>query len=101
MMPSHSTFTEGGYSPEAGVKELEARMTSGRFKVAAHLSEWFEEFRFYHRKDGLLVRQMDDLMSATRQVVMAKRFGQAVGLGGSFVRPKSSPIAQDVDFDVF
>jgi len=101
MLASHSTFPEGGYSPEAGVKELEQRMNSGRFKVAAHLSDWFEEFRFYHRKDGLLVRQMDDLMSATRQVIMAKRYGQAVGLGGAFVRPKSSPIAQDVDFDVF
>jgi hypothetical protein len=32
--------------------EMLTRMRDGRFKVAAHLSDWFDEFRGYHRKDG-------------------------------------------------
>src|SRR5262245_30447848 len=48
-------------------------MKTGRFKVSAHLVEWFEEFRRYHRKDGLIVKTFDDLMSATRIAVMDHR----------------------------
>ena len=39
---------------------------TGRLKVFAHLADWFEEFRLYHRKDGLIVKERDDLISATR-----------------------------------
>lgn len=101
MLPDHTTFPEGGYSLEAGIMEMDERMRTGRLKVAAHLSEWFEEFRFYHRKDGKIVSTNDDVLSATRQIIMAKRFGQPVGLGGIFKRPAVAPIAQDVDFDYF
>ena len=64
---------EGGYSLEAGVIALLERMQQGRFKVFRHLNDWFEEFRFYHRKDGLIVRERDDLMSATRVGTMMLR----------------------------
>jgi hypothetical protein len=40
------------------------RMKTGRLKVFASLGEWFEEFRLYHRKDGLIVKARDDLLSA-------------------------------------
>lgn len=81
-LPSHATFPEGGYETEAGVQEMQARMAQGKLKVAAHLSQWFEEFRQYHRKDGLIVKVNDDLLSATRVAIMAKRFAKAVPLGG-------------------
>ena len=51
-------------------------METGRLKVFAHLEEWFDEFRLYHRKDGLVVKEFDDLMAATRYGVIALRFAK-------------------------
>jgi hypothetical protein len=41
-----------------------------------HLNEWFEEFRLYHRKDGRVHKEGDDLMSATRYAVMMLRYAE-------------------------
>jgi hypothetical protein len=49
------------------------RIESGRFKVFKHLNDWFEEFRLYHRKDGKVVKEGDDLMAATRYAIMMLR----------------------------
>jgi phage terminase large subunit-like protein len=73
MLPTHATFAAGGYSTEAGVADLLARMRSDRFKVGSHLRDWWDEFRIYHRKDGLIVKVNDDLLSATRIGVMSIR----------------------------
>lgn len=103
-LPTHATFPEGGYSTEAGIMEMQDRMNTGRLKVAAHLAEWFEEYGLYHRKDGLIVKERDDLMSATRIAVMAKRFGRPVALGGQYnknARRGERREARDVDFNVF
>jgi hypothetical protein len=81
MLPSHATFAKGGYSTEAGVMEMQARMSTGRFKVAANLLEWQDEYASYHRKDGLIVKENDDLLSATRIGVMAIRNAKTTGLG--------------------
>lgn len=81
MLPDHATWPDGSISTEAGVQEMYDRMTTGRFKVARHLSEWWEEFRIYHRKDGIIVKLQDDLMSASRVGVMAKRFARISGTG--------------------
>lgn len=53
--------------------DLHERMLDGRFKVFANLSDWFNEFRMYHRKGGKIVAMADDLMSATRYAAMMKR----------------------------
>jgi phage terminase large subunit-like protein len=63
----------GGNSVEAGLMDMLQRMQTGRLKVAEHLNDWFEEFRLYHRKDGKLVKLDDDLMSATRYLIMMLR----------------------------
>lgn len=63
----------GGNSLEAGIMDMLDRMRTGRFKVAKHLNDWWEEFRLYHRKDGKIVKENDDLMSATRVGVMMLR----------------------------
>ncbi len=73
MLPMRATFEDGSFGVEAGVAQLLDRMQTGRFKVFAHLADWFEEFRLYHRKDGLIVKTADDLMSATRYGVMMRR----------------------------
>ncbi len=49
-------------------------MQTKRFKVFSTEGTWFEEFRMYHRVDGLIVKERDDLMSATRVGVMMLRF---------------------------
>lgn len=64
---------EGGFGREAGLMMMLDRMQTGRFKVAEHLNDWWEEFRLYHRKDGKVVDVGDDLMSATRIALMMLR----------------------------
>jgi phage terminase large subunit-like protein len=73
MMQNRATFADGSNGVEAGVMEMLDRMQTGRLKVFSNLSEWFEEFRLYHRKEGKIVKEADDLMSATRYGVMMIR----------------------------
>lgn len=74
MLQERATFPDGTNGVEAGLMDMLDRMQTGRFKVFSHLPEWFEEFRLYHRKDGKVVKEMDDLMSATRYALMMLRF---------------------------
>jgi phage terminase large subunit-like protein len=76
MLPEKATFSDGSNGVEAGVTEMLDRMKTGRFKVAEHLNEWWEEFRLYHRKDGQIVKEGDDLMAATRYALMMLRFAK-------------------------
>lgn len=77
MLPERAQYAnERGNSVEAGLMDMLERMETGRLKVASHLSEWFEEFRLYHRKDGKVVKMYDDLMSATRYGIMMLRFAK-------------------------
>lgn len=64
---------EGGNGVEAGLMNMLDRMQTGRFKVADHLSDFFEEFNLYHRKDGKVVKLNDDILSATRYGCMMLR----------------------------
>lgn len=64
---------DGGFGTEAGIMEMLDRMQTGRFKVARHLNDFFEEFRLYHRKDGKIVKENDDILSACRIAVMMLR----------------------------
>ena len=73
MLSIRATFEDGTSGLEAGIMEMLERMQTGRLKVFAHLREWFEEFNLYHRKDGLIVKENDDLLSATRYAMMMKR----------------------------
>jgi phage terminase large subunit-like protein len=69
-----ATFEDGSNGLEAGVFEMFDRMQTGRLKVFSHLNDWFEEFRLYHRKDGIIVKANDDILSATRYAMMMRRF---------------------------
>lgn len=76
MLPDHAQTEEGGNSVEPAIEDMLSRMKTGRLKVAAHLNDWWEEFRLYHRKDGLIVKEGDDLISATRYACMMIRFAE-------------------------
>jgi len=67
------------------------RMQSGRFKVFKHLNDWFEEFRLYHRKDGKVVKEGDDLMCATRYALMMLRHASTARSYHNFRRQISYP----------
>lgn len=76
MLHEKACFDDGSNGVEAGVQLMLQLMQTGRLKVARHLTEWWEEFRLYHRKDGQIVKEGDDLMSATRYAIMMRRFAQ-------------------------
>ncbi|MDP3940362.1 MAG: terminase family protein [Deltaproteobacteria bacterium] len=67
---------DGGISLEAGLSDMFDRMQTGRLKVAKHLADFFEEKSMYHRKDGLVVKEGDDILSATRIALMMLRFAK-------------------------
>jgi len=102
MLDHHAQWADGSVSTEAGVHEWDEREKTGRLKVAAHLSDWLAERRMYHRKDGKIVKIKDDLMSATRMVLMMKRFARAVMLGPPGPRGNHGEerMARGLDFDV-
>lgn len=101
MLPTHATWPDGGFSTEAGIMEMQERMATGRFKVAAHLSEFFDEFRMYHRKDGQIVKERDDIISAVRIGLMMRRFAKAVPLGSAAPKRSLEMQASGSDFDLF
>jgi len=69
---------KGGPQPvEPIVDEVLERMVTGRFKVFANLSIFFEEKRSYHRKDGKIVDRRDDVLKATFYALMMKRYAVA------------------------
>jgi phage terminase large subunit-like protein len=84
MLSEHSTFETGGYKVDPGVIEMLERMQTERWKVFSHLQDWWEEFRLYHRvvdKGGksVIVKENDDLLSASRIGMMARRFARTAG----------------------
>ena len=81
MLHTHAAYEDGtpggNVSVEAGLMDMLDRMQTGRFKVYRHLNDWFEEFRLYHRKDGKVVKEHDDLLSATRYAIMMLRYARS------------------------
>lgn len=79
---------KGGPQPvEPIVDEMLERMQTGKLKVFTHLSEWFEEKRSYHRKDGKIVDRRDDILKATMYAIMMKRYAASVSqLRGGYHR---------------
>jgi len=74
LTPERATFEDGTNGVEAGLLDMLERMQTGRWKVFTGCREWLEEFRLYHRKDGKVVKERDDVISASRYALMMKRF---------------------------
>lgn len=97
MLGHHATFEDGSNSTEIGILQMDERFKTNRLKVFGNLTEWFDEYRNYHRKDGEIVKVKDDIMSATRVGIMAKRFAKPV-----FWKPQGAAgvkIAEGLDDD--
>ena len=79
MLPERAQYeNERGSGVEAGLMDMMDRMETGRLRVFSHLVDWFEEFRLYHRKDGRVVKEHDDLMACTRYGIMSLRYGKSM-----------------------
>ncbi|NDB69936.1 MAG: hypothetical protein EB015_18435, partial [Methylocystaceae bacterium] len=76
MLGTHARFEDGGNSVEAGIMLTLERMQTGRLKIFSHLGEWLDEFRLYHRKDGRIVKEHDDLLDATRYALMMLKYAR-------------------------
>lgn len=76
LLPDHATFEDGGVSLEAGVMAMLDRMQTGRWKVFNTCGSYIDEFRYYHRKEGVIVKLRDDLLSASRYALMMLRFAE-------------------------
>lgn len=102
VLDKHATFLDGTNSTWAGIMEMRERFASKRLLVFSHCTDWIQEYRDYHMKDGQIVKFKDDLLSATRVGIMAKRFAKSVlwaphtqdGRG-----PNETGLAKDVDCD--
>jgi hypothetical protein len=73
MLTDKATFPDGGNGVEAGVMDMLDRMQTGRWKVFSTCGGWFGEFRLYHRVNGLIVKERDDRISASRYGLMMMR----------------------------
>jgi Terminase RNaseH-like domain len=91
MWHEHAQFEDGSVSVEAGLMMMLDRMQSSRFKVFKHLNDWFEEFRLYHRRDGKVWKEGDDLMAATRYAVMMLRHATSEAAHSKFSGPINYP----------
>ena len=74
MISHRAVYEDGNRSVEGGIQDILTRMQTDRFKVFSHLADWLDERRMYHRKDGKIVKEYDDLMDATRYAVMMLRY---------------------------
>ncbi len=85
MLPKHAQWPEGGFSTEAAVMELQQRLQKaggpGGIRICDDLNDLFGEMAGYHRKDGLIVKVRDDLISALFKALMMKRYARSVELG--------------------
>lgn len=103
MLGEKATFDdERSNGVEAGIAEMLMRMESGRFKVFSHLTEFFEEFRLYHRKEGKVVKEYDDVICAVRHAIMMLRYASpirppahTVAGGQGTVRSNYNPLAPE------
>lgn len=64
---------KGGNAVEYGIEHILDRMQTQRFKVFKTLRPWFMEWMDYHRDEGKIVKQYDDLMDATRYACLSLR----------------------------
>ena len=71
-------------SVESGIIQIQMRLESNRFKVFSTCTKWLEEMRVYHRVDGQIVKETDDLLDATRYAIMMLRFADRLGQKPTF-----------------
>ena len=90
MLPERATFEDGSNGVEAGISEMLERMQTGRWRVFSTCKSWIEEFRMYHRKNGLIVKKRDDVVCASRYAMMMLRF--------AITEPRRSTLGSGINY---
>jgi hypothetical protein len=93
MLHEHAQFEDSSVSVEAGLMAMLDRMRTGKLKVFKEHLDWWEEFRLYHRKDGKVVKEGDDLMCATRHALMMLRHASTQSFSNRWRREIEYPKA--------
>ena len=108
MLGEHATFEKGGFDFEAGISLMHQRLANSKLRVYRNLTDWFTEYRMYHRVGGLVNKINDDLMSATRILCMAIRKAREPSdhrpgyrEGVRYQRQPQQTMAKGLDFDLF
>jgi phage terminase large subunit-like protein len=78
QFPPQPDGKPGGNGLEAGISMMLTRFQARQLRVFSHLTEWFDELRLYHRKDGIIVKLDDDIISATRYGLMMLRYAKTL-----------------------
>ena len=78
LTTERATFLDGTNGVEAGVSEMLERMQTNRWKVFSTCGAWFEELRLYHRDDGQIVKEFDDVLCASRYAMMMRRHAKTL-----------------------
>lgn len=76
MLSERATFPDGSNGVEAGVLQILERKRTGKFKVFKSAADYVNEARLYHRKEGLIVKANDDVLSAARYAYMMRRYAR-------------------------
>lgn len=92
MLHERATFDDGTNGVEAGISDMLTRMQTGRWKVFRNCVHWLEERRLYHRKDGRIVKERDDVISASRYALMMLRYA-ATNKPAARSRPREGWVA--------
>jgi hypothetical protein len=95
FLSEYAHYLEGtgqkSVSVEAGIMDMLTRMETGRFKVFREHNDWFDEYRLYHRRDGKIFKENDDLLCATRYALMMLRHASTTRQYNNFRRKLSYP----------
>lgn len=89
MLPKSAHYKpDFGLKPKLGpqpqepiILDIYERIQSGKFKVFSNCSDFFEEYRSYHREDGKIVSRDDDVIKAVFYAVMMKRYASPRVIG--------------------
>lgn len=86
MMPIHAQHEDGKAGLEASVLEMNDRLANRRMLVSRSCFELLDEIDTYHRDNGRIVKEDDDVISAVRYLQMMRRYGRL--RGGRVIIPK-------------
>lgn len=88
--PNNLKLTPAKNAVEAGIYEMQQRLSTGRYKVFASCRNWLEEKKLYRRdENGKIVKQKDHAMDDSRYFVMS---------GMSVARTKPKPPKPVIEF---
>jgi hypothetical protein len=73
---------------EAGIAEMESMFAAKQILFPTHLVGLHDEYLKYHRVDGKIVKEGDDLMSALRIAIMDRRYARPL-VGSGFERDQA------------